>query len=340
MAGLAALAPALIPLAMKFLKNGGFKSKGYKRANANRITRKTMTQTKRSQVNTKKKPQTSKKRQNSQPKLSQLTSLGGGAASGMPAPVAFARNGEIRPFAKTLKSDIANGTKIHSVDFVGPLTASATGAVVIGSVTINPSNTSTFPWLANTVAAGYEKYKLKMLRMHYVHFCPTSVQGTIMMMYNSDVLAATPTTESQMQNDSNAIEGALYEDIFLDIDLTGLSEDWMFVGAGSTDTRNNAAGQIFIGTANCPTSNTYGNVGNYYVEAIWQFVERKLPAQTEPVQILRNICASSQPTSIKRKWLHELVDSMSLESGPPEKKKRTEEDIIHDRIKKLSVTPG
>lgn len=331
------IAPMLLPLAVKFLKNGGFKSKGFQKLNVRRAKK-----TKRGPVLKRRmkrgKLGVNKNKKRSSQKRSQLTSNGGGAIMSMPAPVAFARDGEVKATFETMASDYANGTKVHSVDFVGPLTVNASGTVVIGSVTINPTNSGTFPWLSGTVAAGYEKYKLLMLRVHYVHFTSTASQGTVMIMYNSDVLAATPTTESQMQNDSNATEGALYEDIFLDVDLTGMSEDWLYVGTGATDTRLNTAGQVFIGTANAPTTNTYGNVGNYYVEAIWQFVERKLPSQTEPVALLRKICALELPVVTKRKMLHDLVDSMPLiEFSSPQKKQKTDEEAVRDHLEALAL---
>jgi hypothetical protein len=259
---------------------------------------------------------------------------GGPTVQTVNAPVAFARNGSLKPLFKV--SDIKDGLAIHSVDYISVL-AQQSSANTFNSVAlpIDPTDTTSFPYVAGTIGPAFEKYRLKKLVLHYVHFCPTSQAGSVVMWYSPDVLATAPTSTALAVNDSNSCEGAVYEDLQMEVDLTGLSVDWLYVGT-ATNNRLNSAGQAMFATDKNPAGNA--NVGDIYLETVWEFVNRKLPSQNEPVAMLRRICASSLEERAKRQMLHDLVDRIVLE-GKKEKKVETEEESLVRRLGLINIQP-
>lgn len=62
---------------------------------------------------------------------------------------------------------------------------------------INPANTQMFPWLSR-LSTLYEKYHFQSLKFHYVPFCSTLTQGTIIMAVDYDATDEPPASQSHM----------------------------------------------------------------------------------------------------------------------------------------------
>jgi len=265
-----------------------------------------------------------------------LTSSGGPAVQTTNAPVAFARVGDLKPYFAVNKGT-KDGVTVHSVDYLGSISQNATANTFSTVVfSLNPTSTTSFPYLASTIAPAYQRYKLKMLRLHYAHFVSTSQAGSIVMWHNSDPLATSPASSSQALNDSNSTEGAVYEDLRLDVDLRGMTSDWMYVGTSATDNRLNSAGQVAWCTDKNPAGGTA--IGDMYVETVWEFAQRKLPTQNEPVALLRQICDSEElDEKIKREMLHALVDRMDLRVRSRVREEESELTALRRKLGALSV---
>jgi len=259
--------------------------------------------------------------------------FGGPTVQTVNAPVAFARNGEIKPLF-TMK-DVKNGIEVHSVDYVGVLAQNTTiNTFTSVSYPIDPTDTSTFPYLAATIGPAYEKFKLKKLILHYSHFCPTSLAGSVLLWWSPDVLASLPGNTGQVVNDSNSTEGAVYEDLSLEVDLSGLTEDWQFVGT-ATNNRLNCAGVVVFATDKNPAG--AASVGDYYIETVWEFVNRKLPSQSEPVSLLRKICGATDVSeTLKRKMLHDLVERIVFDVRKAAVAE-TEEEVLLRRLARVGI---
>jgi hypothetical protein len=266
-----------------------------------------------------------------------VDTYGGPVVQTVNAPVAFARVGDLKPFMKM--KDTGNGLVVHSVDMVGQVVSGGTANVFqsVFSFALNPTSTTNFPYLGGTIAPAFEKFRIKMVRLHYVHFCPTSTQGAVYLWANPDTLASAPTASSVLLNDSNTTQGAVYEDLQLRVDLSAFNaySDWMYVGTSATDTRMNSGGVVGIFVEN--TAATVG-LGNFYVETVFEFSARKLPSQNEPLALARQIMCGELDTALKRQALHRLVDAIpeSTLQLKPKQKEETEEDAIARKLVALS----
>jgi len=270
-----------------------------------------------------------------------LSSSGGPAVQTVNAPVAFARVGDLKPFFKVL-SGSENGCVVHSVDMLGSVVQTTTANTFFsnfGAVTLNPTNTGNFPYLSATIAPGYEKFKLKMLRLHYAHFCPTSQAGSVLLWANPDALTAPPSTSITMLNDSNTAEGAVYEDLQLNVDLRGFTQDWLYVGTSATDNRLNSAGVVSVATDKNPTNASPLGVGDFYIESVWEFAGRKLPSLNEPVALFRAIATSDADPAARRKMLHDLVERIPLSTIKATREEETLEEMIARRMSALGCGP-
>lgn len=269
----------------------------------------------------------------------------GGSVVAAPAPIQFPR---IMDYKSGLTSHTQDGhTIIRTMELVaaqlaalpdnpggfGPAGAvefAFTTGVSLGSVAAplqpsmygnyfqnNPPTTGNlymFPLLGPT-AQQYLQYKLRGLRLHYEHFCPTTVTGSVYLMWSPDCMfgessyvdpwaSATfagsafgiPTvaslTESQVANSQYVMQSAVYEDSFLECDLSGIDMNkWMsnapwqplavtgtintgpistFVPMFGADPRTNFIGQFGVFFSDIPESATAVPFGKLWVEAIWE----------------------------------------------------------------------
>lgn len=183
--------------------------------------------------------------------------------------------------------------------------------------------------LSGPICAQYLQYKLKGLRLHYEHFCPTSVTGAVYLYFTPNPYIGTQPefinewnqtgnramqpdigsmTESQVANSEYVVQGAVYEDCFLDIDLSKFLDPnkWYFnvpnagffassVGTQTPpagfatsmgDWLNNIVGTfgVFFSNILPPASGVPGtsgsSLGKLWVESVWELSSLQNDAQS------------------------------------------------------------
>lgn len=179
------------------------------------------------------------------------------------APVAFARTDGARPgfFIRHLDADTI---LVHSVDYVDEIEMiyDAGGNNVFGvqEFNVDPTDAVVFSYV-NPLLELFTKWKLKSLKVHYVHYSPTTQPGTVAITWSPDVDTLPPQNMADQVNLNAAISGAAYEDFAYEANSKQFSKDWQFISpANSTneDDRLTIAGSVFVATDNggtrAPTS--------------------------------------------------------------------------------------
>lgn len=232
------------------------------------------------------------------------------------APVAFARTEELRPYFAAYPADSEDGLLVHTVDFYGQTgTSSATASAwtVNTSQYVSPSNSTLFPWLSS-LGSLFQRYKLKMLRLHYEHFCPTSVQGQIVLQYFPDPdfngASLATLTQAQSQNCGNYMTGACYEDFCHEADLDGLDKSqWyntQFTVTGDNDA--NFAGRAAVFQVNFPSSTP--STGNIWIETVMELNGRKSNAVTVGLSKFRSVMDSPAEKETKLRVGKAIVEKI------------------------------
>lgn len=91
--------------------------------------------------------------------------------------------------------------RIHQMERVANITSNGTtaGAFKADSFSINPANSTTFPWLSG-IAALFDKYKFHKLKFFFVNNSPTSIAGNVTMAVDFDTLDSAPANGVAMSN--------------------------------------------------------------------------------------------------------------------------------------------
>jgi len=241
---------------------------------------------------------------------------GGVVMSVANAPVAFSR-GAIRPFLKTLRTD-TDGVLQHVVDLVGIVTTGAASTFTLGSGVMQqqviPANASAFPNFAAEFT-GWQKFRPKMITMHFVHFAPTASQCAVTMGFSTDAARTNPVSTSEMMSLTDAVMGACYEDFALTVDPeTYKVADWLYndstVATGS-DVRFNAAGQYYVATdVNVPVST---GLGYMFIEAVFEFTERKKAAALVGMMALADQSLKAIPESRRAEYMEYVLSKIRRE---------------------------
>lgn len=91
--------------------------------------------------------------------------------------------------------------RIHQMERIANVTSNGTtsGAFKADSYSINPANSTTFPWLSS-IAALFDKYKFHKLRFFFINNSPTSIAGNVTMAVDFDTLDSIPANGVAMSN--------------------------------------------------------------------------------------------------------------------------------------------
>lgn len=185
---------------------------------------------------------------------------------------------QMKKKAATIKT---NGTTIcvSHTEYIADVTA-AGSAFATTRYVINPGLNVSFPWLAN-MANNYESYRFKKLEYHYKPICPTTTPGKVILAIDFDASDAAPNSKLIM----NAYEGAVscspwdmigYKATTSNLNKFGVQR---FCRAGAaptgTDIKTYDIGNLFIGTANTPSTST--TLGELYVNYEVEFYTPQLP---------------------------------------------------------------
>lgn len=265
------------------------------------------------------------------------------------APVQFARTDQLKPYFNVKQGDCEDSVIVHSIDLVGSTGQNATGVFsCLTTLNVSPGNATMHPWLA-TMAALFQRYKLKWLRLHYQHFAGTSVAGNLMLQYvpdadfNGGTLAITKT---QAMNMSNYMVGALYEDFYHTVDLHGIDKDQWYntaqVQPGTDDPNSLFAG--LIGVYSSDTAAPQVATGNFWVEAVYELNARKLSTITIGFDRFTRILNSKLDRETKLEYLR-LAGAAMLRDHEKEQedkrklKARNDTDQLCIELDELRVVP-
>jgi hypothetical protein len=203
------------------------------------------------------------------------------------------------------------------------LAVSPTSGARVGS-------SATLP-LANNIAQNFDQWKLHGLRIHYEHFCPSTTQGSVYLYYTPNSLLGNTFggfqtdpwngsvgippigtgiasfTETSVAESQYVMQGAVYEDCFLEVDLSQCLDPnkWYYttfpnsvvadgtpisgfdniqIMAGTPQDSNVGEIGIYLGNGPVITGPTDGgggtSVGKLWVEAFWEFTSLQFNSQT------------------------------------------------------------
>jgi hypothetical protein len=113
-----------------------------------------------------------------------------GAGPKVSVPVAATRSQTTTRAKITNKSD--GSVRVVHRELVGNLVGQV--AFTLGTVTVNPGLSGTFPWLSG-IAQSFEEYKFNKLRFCYYPRCSTATAGSVMLIPEYDVTEDPPVTE-------------------------------------------------------------------------------------------------------------------------------------------------
>lgn len=205
---------------------------------------------------------------------------GSSTAGAANAPVAFARTDRLRAKMQFGPGDTDDAILVHAceqVQAVGYNPAFNPNFDV--SQPVSPTNATLFPWLS-VIAAQWERYKLKKLRLHYQHYAPTNVQAEIMTQYfpNPDKDPTTLTAQ-ELKECSNFMTGACYEDFVQEVDLSAIDpSEWYDTGAAVSDSTNEYCGRVGVYGMNGVGAAGAVNTGNFWIEAVFELKGRQTSA--------------------------------------------------------------
>lgn len=211
----------------------------------------------------------------------------GGFVHTVNAPIAFARSDTVRP-GFILKTVDADTIIVHSVDSVTDIASSA--VFNLTQYAVRPTDPTLFTYLGNLLDM-FTKYRLMSLKMHYVHFCPTTQAGSVNMTWCPDGNTTVPTTIAGIQNINGCISGASYEDFSYQANPKQFSQDWKFISDvtdADEDDRLIDEGVMFIAT----NSGSVAGAGRFLVESEWVLTGRRDPSLAPMMGAIRQVISS------------------------------------------------
>jgi len=249
----------------------------------------------------------------------------GNTAGAANAPTAFARTKDLKPYFQAYPSEEGDGCIVHTVDYVGQtgsFSATAGAWQQNSTIGVTPASAS-FPW-TSAFAALFAKYKLKMLRVWYEHYAPTSVQGQIVLQFIADASYnnVTALTQAESQNMSNYVAGACYEDFCLEADLTAIDKSQWYNTENTLATNatqdDHQCGRIYVFSSNANASQA--STGNFWVEAVWEFNSRKTNDITVGLNKVRTVMGSPHLSkSQKMACLIKIFNALMEKEGKKER---------------------
>jgi hypothetical protein len=126
---------------------------------------------------------------------------------------------------------------------------------------VNAMNALAFPWLSQ-IAASYDMYRFKRIRLVYVPLCPTSNSGRVTLAYDQDSSDAVPANKAEISNMECYTEGPVWGVASLDLRLSDTNKWYYGEVLNNTSTPGSYLnqGQFFWAT----TSGSTGTQGEVY----------------------------------------------------------------------------
>ena len=258
-----------------------------------------------------------------------VTQTGGGSVTTVNAPIAFARTRTFAPGIRIAAKD-PESVVVTSVDFISAVGQANAGVFNLGiNFDVAPYDSTLFTWLYQ-VARMYTKYKLKSLKIHFEHYCPTTVQGELMITWSPDPDTAAPATNTEMKTLNSCVAGAVYEDFSYVADRKQFESDWQYIsapGGADEDDRLLSNGVVLCATANGGT--TGASVGSLWIETEWIFTGRRLPTLAAAMGPLDRSLEESDPR-LRRQIAFGVLNGVLDRLDTEKRGKASVKNIIHD----------
>lgn len=188
-----------------------------------------------------------------------------GAGKGaVAAPVAISRRmSNVRPRFSSSAGSVVVTHREYLTDVVNTSSVflPLNGFTIPGLLRINPTNGVVFPWLS-TIAANYDMYRLKAMRVRYNPACATSEAGKVWIYWDKDSSDPIADDKAAVYSAQHGSEGPLWGECELRIPT---DSTWRFVQDSSAvqDRKLIDCGQIVFGTYGGTNSAV---VGDLFVE--------------------------------------------------------------------------
>lgn len=158
------------------------------------------------------------------------------------------------------------------MEYVGEVVSTSTGFVVLNSYSVNPGQSSVFPWMYRK-AALYEKYQFKGLEFIYKpqvsQFATLGSEGKVILSFDYDASDATPTSKQQVEDTDPSADGMPYERISLKLSPRELhkNSDAKFIRPaglpGGSDIKTYDCGVLSVSTSGIAANS--GTLGELWV---------------------------------------------------------------------------
>lgn len=265
------------------------------------------------------------------------------------APVAFARTFTGAPgfYIKHLDADTI---LVHSVDFVDTVYLEydeiGQGMFRTAGYQIEPSNEDVFTYL-NPLLILFAKWKLAALKVHYVHYAPTSQSGAVAITWDPDVDGNPPANMEQQLNTNGAVSGACYEDFAYECNPGQFNKDWFYMsdqGGPDEDNRLVTEGEVQISTdqGGDSTVNSTKAIGRVIFESEWILTSRRPSQLMTLFSKMRRVAKTNATPQAKKAAMESLAQQM-LDVCSPKKHKQslTLEEIMDGkpRVNKPHAPP-
>ena len=266
------------------------------------------------------------------------------------APVAFARTFTGAPgfYLRHLDADTI---LVHSVDFVDTVAldynGSGVGQFYTKGYQIEPSNEDIFSYV-NPLLMLFSKWRMCMLRVHYVHYCPTAQAGAVAITWDPDIDGLPPVDMVEQLNTNGAVSGACYEDFSYECNPSQFNKDWFFMsdqGGADEDNRLVTEGEIQVSTdeggSGGPTS-SQKHVGRIIFESEFILTARRPSALSGLFSKMRKIAKTGATTQQKLAAMNQLCAKLIDVCSPKTHRQRhaTIESILDTVREPRTETPS
>jgi hypothetical protein len=158
------------------------------------------------------------------------------------------------------------------MEYVGEIVSTSTSFVVLNTYSVNPGQSSVFPWLYKK-AALYEKYQFKSLEFIYKpqvsQFASLGTTGKVILSFDYDASDAPPSSKQQAEDTDPSADGMPYQAVSLKMSPRELhkNSDAKFVRPaglpGGSDIKTYDCGVLTVSTSGIEANS--GTLGELWV---------------------------------------------------------------------------
>jgi hypothetical protein len=129
--------------------------------------------------------------------------------------------------------------------------------------------TTTFPWLGEYIAPGYESYREEMLAFEYETEASTAEGGSLMMAVDYDAQDSAPVNKQQLMAYDGAVRSSVWNPVTLHCSPSAMHklgpQKYVRLGSiSSTDIKTYDVGNLFVATQGCADTSDIGELYAVY----------------------------------------------------------------------------